>query len=107
MRGIARKGFIQHGAERIDVGAAVDLTIAGGLFGRHVLRGAEREAGLRDPRAAGVADGECDPEVGDEGLAFVEENVLGLEVAVDHAVPVRVVERAGNRGRDVECFVDG
>ena len=62
--------------------------------------------GLRHPRAAGAAHGERDPEVGDQRLAVVEQNVLGLDVAMDHAVPVRVVERVGHLARDPHGFVD-
>ena len=57
-------------------------------------------------RAAGVGDGERDAEVGDERLAVVQQDVLGLEVAMDDAVAVRVVERAGDRGGDADRFVD-
>ena len=48
----------------------------------------------------GLARGERDAEVGDERLAIVEQDVLGLDVAVDDAVPVRVVERRGDLGGD-------
>src|SRR5207253_420268 len=82
-------------------GAADNRAIAGGRFGGHVLGRAERQPGRCDAGAAGVGDGECDPEVGDEWLPLVEENVLGLEVAVDHALAVRVVERPRDRRRDV------
>ena len=64
----------------------VDSAIAGRLLGRHVLRRAERQACLRDATAAGVADGERDAEIGDDRLAVVKQNVLGLEVAMDDAV---------------------
>ena len=36
--------------------------------------------------AAGVAHGERDPEIGDERLAVLQQDVLRLEVAVDDAV---------------------
>ena len=47
-----------------------------------------------------------DPEVADDRLALVKEDVLGLEVAMDNTVAVRIVERAGDGGRDVERLVD-
>ena len=49
---------------------------------------------------------ERDAEVGDERLAVMQENVLGLDVAVDDAVAVRVVERARDFGRDAHRVVD-
>ena len=62
--------------------------------GDHVVRRAERHAGLGHPIAAGLARRQGDAEVGHQRLTVVEQDVLGLDVAVDHAVPVGVVERA-------------
>ena len=47
--------LVRHRAERIDVGAPVDHAVARRLLGTHVLRRAERQSGLRDARAAGIA----------------------------------------------------
>ena len=64
---------------------------AAGLLGRDVGGGAEDLAGLGDRRLAG--DGR-DPEVADrEAAVVVEQQVAGLDVAVDDVVAVRAVER--------------
>ena len=68
---------------------------------------AEREAGLGDAGPAGVGDGEGDAEVGDHRLPVLEEDVLRLEVAVDDAVAVGVVEGREHGQRDAEGVVDG
>ena len=44
--------------------------------------------------------GERDAEVGDQRSAVVQQNVLRLDVAVDDAVPVRIVERGSHLGGD-------
>ena len=106
VRRLAGEHFIKHGGERIDVGASVDHAIAGRLLGRHVLRRAERQSGLGDPPAAGIRDGQRDAEVGDDRLPVLEQDVLGLEVAVDDAVTVGVVERIGDGHRDANGVVD-
>ena len=103
---LAGEHLVRQRAERVDVGAAVDDAIARRLLGAHVLRRAERQSGLRDARAAGVGDGEGDAEVGDERLAFLEEDVLRLQIAVDDALAVGVVERAGDRRRDAHGLID-
>ena len=49
----------------------------------------------------------ADPEVGDERVPVVQHDVLGLDVAVHHAVAVRVVQRVGHLARDAHRVVDG
>ena len=39
-------------------------------------------------------------------LAFVQQDVLGLDVAMDHAVPMRVVERTRHLARDAHGVGD-
>ena len=68
--------------------------VAGGLLRAHVGRGADRQAGLgqRDSRGA---QRPRDAEVGDQRAAVArEQDVLGLDVPVDHAVLVGVFERS-------------
>jgi hypothetical protein len=70
------------------------------LLGRDVGGGAEHLPGLRElvlERHAG------DPEVRDrEAVAIVEQQVAGLDVAVDHAGGVRGVERAGRLAQPLQ-----
>ena len=53
-----------------------------------------------------VSDCPRDAEIGENGVPLVEEDVLRLDVAVDDALRVRVVERAGNFPRDGKNIVD-
>ena len=71
------------------------------------MRRAEGHAGLGHAGLAGLAGGEGDAEVGDEGAAVVQQDVLGLDVAVDDALAVGVVERAGDLARDADRVGDG
>ena len=84
---------MQHRAERVDVGARVDGAVAGDLLRRHVQRRAERDARERESRSARVLECEGDPEVGDQCMAALQQDVLGLHVAVHDAMAVRVLER--------------
>lgn len=65
---------------------------AGGAFGREVAGGA-------DERAAGVVGSDC-ADVGELCHAADEDDVGGLEVAVDEFVGVEKNERVGERDED-------
>ena len=113
LRGGAAEGrlpgehLVGDGAQGIHVAASADLALAHRLFGGHVARRAERHAGLGHAAAAGLLHGEGDAEVGDEGLAVVQQDVVGLDVAVDDAVAVGVVECAGDFLGETDGVVDG
>ncbi len=67
------------------------------LLGRHEARRAHHAAHLREARRLDVGDAE----VGDLHRAVLEqEDVAGLDVAVDHALPVRVAERVEDLRHD-------
>ena len=74
------------------------------LLGRHVLRRPHRHPGVGEaPRTAIDAAGDAEVEHLDEvGLAVARDqvDVLGLEVAVDHARRVRRVQRAADLHAD-------
>ena len=86
----------EHHAQAVDVGAGVQLA-AQDLFGAHVGGGAHGHGG-----DGGALQGFGDAEVGEEGAAMaVDHDVAGLEVAVDEAFVVGVVEGGGQLPEDV------
>src|SRR5262245_2228437 len=67
----------------------------GPLFGGHVVGGAEQLIGTR--QRAGVIGRDGDAEIGDAGAAVgLNEDIFGLEVAVDDAAFIEVGERVGD-----------
>src|SRR5205085_11543923 len=106
VRRITSQHLISHCAERIDVAPPVDDAITRCLLRTHVLRSAERESRLRDAIAARFAHRESDSEIGDYRLTRLKKNVLRLEIAMDYAMRVRVVECIRNRDGDSYRFVD-
>ena len=99
-RRLAGEHLVEHAAQGVHVAAGGDLPLAHRLLGAHVVRGAERHAGFRHARPAGLAGGKRDAEVGHQGPAVVQQDVFGLDVAMDHVVAVRVVQRARHLGGD-------
>ena len=103
-RRVAGEHLVRHRAERVDVGARVDRALPHRLLGGHVLRCAEREAGLRHALAAGRLHREGDAEVGNQRVAALQQDILGLDIAVDHAAPVCVRQRVGDLAGDAQRF---
>jgi len=105
VRQLARKHLIQHAPQRVDVGARIEGALAGGLLRAHIARRAHDQPGVG--QAARLVPRSCDAEVGDEGRSVGrEQQVLGLDVAMQDAVLVRVLERAGGFGRDTYGLVE-
>jgi hypothetical protein len=73
------------------------------LLGREVLGGSEHRSGLRDLRRAGTRN----PEVGDSGATLaVDEDVLGLQVAMDDPVLVRELRAGEDLAHDLQRLAD-
>ena len=91
--------LVEDDAERVHVGAAVDLEALRLLRGE-VRRGADDGTRRGEP-GAGVGGVRGDAEVGDLHLALRrEQHVPRLDVAVHDAVAVREVESGGDLGAD-------
>ena len=90
--------LVQDAGQAVEIGAAVHVGVAGRLLRAHVGRRAHDHAGLGERAVA--AQRLADAEVGHQGRAFVEQDVLGLDVAVDHVVAVGVVQRGGDLAGD-------
>ena len=94
-------------AERVDLAAGIELRLAEHLLRRHEVRRAPRLTCGIDAEVAHGKRG--DPEVDeanarrdvvvDRAGAF-EQNILGLEIAVQHAFAVYVRERVGHLDED-------
>jgi len=93
--------LVEDHAERVDIGAAIDVLGIGDLLGRHELRRPHHHALLL------VVDGQEPRDAEVEHLDVIErvvlvgqEHVVGLEVAVNDACVVRGVQRRCDLRRD-------
>ena len=97
----ARQQLVRHDAPGVEIRAVVHR-LADGLLRRHVGGGTERASRLRQRgrgraiRGPGGGERLGDAEVGDHRGPVREEHVLGLDVAMDDALVVGVVERTGH-----------
>ena len=103
-RGSPGEHRVQHGAESVDVGPRSDPRhVPDRLFRGHVAGRTDR---LSRPGQLVVAlDPPDQPEIGDPGVAlFVDQDVPRLEVAVEHALFVRVLDRPGRLAEELGGF---
>ena len=97
--GTAHDHLEEHAAKRIEVAALVRLVAAGAL-GRHVVGGAQDEAGLGHGELARVREHAGGAEVADlHVVAGIHEHVGGLEVVVDDSADVGGLQSP----RDAPC----
>ena len=93
--------LVGHDAEGVEIRPVVGVRICGCLLGRHVRRGAERHTEGGELAGTGtLLDRLGDAEVGHEGMATGEEDVVGLDVAVDDPLLVGHRERVGHVAQD-------
>jgi hypothetical protein len=62
---------------------------------------------LRHPLATRLLHGQCNPKVRDQRVAALQENVLGLDVAVNDAESVCVRQRIRDSGGEANRLGDG
>src|SRR5207237_6905977 len=89
------------------VAAPVDLDAPRRLLRTHIDRSPDDRAGLREVSFFfRHADRARDPKVRDYRGTALQQDVLGLDVAVYDSVAVRVGELARHFGRDPHCLVN-
>jgi len=99
--------LVRHRAEGVEIGALIDVRLGGSLLRSHVGRGAEGEA-ERGQRAGagGLAHRFGDAEVGDEGVPSGEQDVVRLDVPVNHPLAVGIRESVDHLTQDSYGFGD-
>ena len=100
----SRKHFIQHHAERPDIGAPIHIA-ASELFRRHVAGGSDRGSRLGQPRDSRT---QRQPEIQDAGVPLgVHDDVVALDIAMDDSHLVRLVQAAGDLEADIDRLANG
>ncbi len=96
-RRMAAQRLVRHDAERVDVARGGDV-LAGALLGRHVDRRAAGDTVLGEARArAEPGDSPVDDAKRKAGVELGEQDVIGLEIAMDDAADVNGREDIGDR----------
>jgi hypothetical protein len=104
-RRLAGQHLVDQDAERVEVGLVADLGGPSDLLGRHIGGRPQGPPGGGQGRGVEVLG---DPEVGQLDLALCgDHQVRRLEVAVDHALLVRVVQRVADLDGQVDHLAPG
>ena len=101
-RVLSDEQFVQEQPQRVDVGPLRQRRARQQLFGRHVV-------GRPDQRVRHAVEArDRDAEIGDAHLTvFVDQDVGGLQVAMQHAAGVRGGEPGAQLPRDVDDLLGG
>ena len=104
-RGATSEELVRDDAKGVDVGPVIEMTVAGGLLGAHVVGSPHDHAGSRELRLFRI-DGLGNPEIHQERstLRAFEEDVLRLEIAVHDAGSMRRHQRARQLTEDAMRF---
>lgn len=104
----AAQHLVRHGTQSIDVRTMVDVWIGGRLLGGHVGRSAQRHTHGRQRLPPGrIADCLGDAEVRDQRVLAREQHVVGFDVAMHHALLVRVGQCVSHVAEDAHGLADG
>ncbi len=99
---VAGRGAVQGDPECVEIAPTVDLLPAG-LFRAEIMGGAHHLIGGAQRRCAG--EGARQAEIGDDGLAVgAEQDVVGLDVAMDDAAGMGDGQGCGHIGADPDAF---
>ena len=102
-RRLAGKHLVGDRAQCVDVAPRVEVAFAGRLLGAHVLEVPSDSPVPVKRSPADLLSGERDAEVREQRLSVLEQDVLGLDVSMDHALAMREVQRAGDLPRDANA----
>ena len=114
-RRLSREHLVEHTAEAVDVAPGIDVAVAGGLLGAHVGGRAEGKAGLGQlrevpcPGCSGrfpAASARAIPKSATDRMIRLEQDVLRLDIAMNHALAVGIGERVGDLTSDAEGIVE-
>ena len=105
-RRVTGEHFVSHHAHGVEIRARIDERIAHQLLGRHVARRADGQSDLRE-RSRRVStrrllDHAHDAEVGENRMSVLQEDVVGLEIAMHDAECVREGERVDDLAQALE-----
>jgi len=105
VRRVPREHLVQHARQRVHVRASGEILVRRRLLRAHVVRGPQAHPRFGHPPPRRGAHRQRDPEVRHHRAAVVQQDVLRLDVPVDHPVPVRVVQRVRHLPGDAHSLL--
>src|SRR2546426_681789 len=106
-RRFTRQHLVEHAPETVNVGPTVDWPAPRRLFRAHVDRGAHRHPGRGQLLATSGAYTSRDPEIAHHRLPRDQQDVLGLDVAMDYVMAMRIGQGTRHLSSDLGGVVDG
>lgn len=106
-RRLTRQHLVQHACEAVDIASGVQLMATGRLLRTHVGRRPDSDVRLRDVLSPRRRPHPGDSEVHHLRVARGKQDVVRLDIAVHHALLIRVTQRLRHLLRDSQGVWDG
>jgi hypothetical protein len=103
---LPREHLVQEARETVLIAPPVEVALRHRLLGTHVEGRTEGDPALSQLLLGTRRECSRNSEVGHNGMPVLEKNVLRLDVAMDQAAAVRVVECVGDLTGDADGLVD-
>jgi hypothetical protein len=103
---LAGKHLVQNHPERVDVGPPIQLALTSRLLRAHVRQRPDGEPGLGEALAVLLLQRSGDAEIGNQGMALRQEDVLGLHISVHDTLAMRIIEGIGDFAGKAKCILN-
>ena len=103
--GLPSQHLVEHTAQGVDVCAGVQIPLPAGLLRAHIDGAPQGEARLGQASQLRLVQSRGDAEVRHYRMAAAEEHITGLDVPVDHALPVGRLQSLRYLGADPHCLL--
>ena len=105
-RRLTREHLVEYRRERVDVRARIDSFLPARLLRAHILGGTHRDSRPRNRRPTGsgaaLEEDLGDAEVAHHRVSAGEQDVAGLDIAVNHPALMRVFQGIAHFGSDAD-----
>src|SRR4051812_15539461 len=101
----ARQHLVDDASQAVLIASGIEPWAGARLLRTHICRGAQRESGFRQPFPSSARCRERYTEIRHHRLALIEQDVLRLDVPMDHPTLVGVLQCRSDCPGNLQCVI--